>query len=99
MRYPAGAGRAGATAVDQPDTPQGGARRMRWLHMSSIILRILCIGMMGSVQWSSLFVNILYADFCLAIAGLFLFHQNLLVDPLLQLRHVGNDTHQTITLC
>ena len=40
MRYPAGAGRAGATAADLPDTPQGGARRMRWLHMSSIILEI-----------------------------------------------------------
>lgn len=40
MRYPAGAGRAGATAVDLPDTPQGGAHRMRWLHMSSIILGI-----------------------------------------------------------
>ena len=51
MRYPAGAGRAGATAVDLPDTPQGGARRMRWLHMSSIILEILCIGIMGSVKY------------------------------------------------
>ena len=40
MRYPAGAGRAGATAVDLPDTPQGGARRMSWLHLSSIILGI-----------------------------------------------------------
>lgn len=45
------AGRAGATAVDLPDTPQGGARRMRWLHMSSIILGILCIGIMGLVKY------------------------------------------------
>ena len=51
MRYPAGAGDTGGAAVDLPDTPQGGARRMRWLHLSSIILGILCIGMMGSVQW------------------------------------------------
>ena len=51
MRYPAGAGRAGATAADLPDTPQGGARRMRWLYMSSIILGILCIGIMGLVKY------------------------------------------------
>ena len=51
MRYPAGAGDAGGAAADLPDTPQGGARRMRWLHLSSIILGILCIGIMGSVKY------------------------------------------------
>ena len=51
MRYPAGAGRAGATAADLPGTPQGGTRRMRWLHLSSIILGILCIGIMGLVKY------------------------------------------------
>ena len=51
MRYPAGAGDTGGAAVDLPDTPQGGARRMRWLHMSSIILGILCIGIMGLVKY------------------------------------------------
>jgi len=51
MRYPAGAGDAGGAVADLPDTPQGGARRMRWLHMSSIILGILCIGIMGLVKY------------------------------------------------
>ena len=51
MRYPAGAGGAGGVAADLPDTPQGGARRMRWLHLSSIILGILCIGIMGLVKY------------------------------------------------
>lgn len=40
MRYPAGVGGAGGAAADLPDTLQGGARRMRWLHLSSIILGI-----------------------------------------------------------
>ena len=51
MRYPAGAGDAGGAVADLPDTPQGGARRMRWLHLSSIILGICCIGIMGSVKY------------------------------------------------
>ena len=51
MRYPAGAGDAGGAAADLSGAPQGGARRMRWLHLSSIILGICCIGIMGSVKY------------------------------------------------
>ena len=50
MRYPAGAGDTGGAAADLPGTPQGGAR-MRWLRLSSIILGILCIGIMGLVKY------------------------------------------------
>lgn len=53
----------------------------------------------GEKSTPSLF-TIFYMQISALLSPVFSFFTRiLLVDPLLQLRHVGNDTHQTVTLC